>query len=68
MSSNGHALVNLFTVSTVYWDQKENTAHLGKYSTVEHRASFEMYSQVYNMEIKVHFSLGYFHQSTIMFG
>ena len=30
------ALVNLFTVSTVlYWDQKENTAHLGKYSTVE---------------------------------
>ena len=66
MSSIGHALVNLFTVSIVlYWDQKENTAHLGKYSTVEtntaqlkqiqHPASFEVCSQVYNMEIKVHF-------------
>ena len=36
MSGIGHALVNLFTVSTVlYWDQRENTAHLGLYSTVE---------------------------------
>ena len=36
MSGIGHALVNLFTVSTVlYWDQRENTAHFGKYSTVE---------------------------------
>ena len=33
-----------------------NTAHLGKYSTlgqIQHAAAF----QVYNMEIKVHFSL-----------
>ena len=36
MSSIGHALVNLFTVSTVlYWHQRENTAHLGKYKQIQ---------------------------------
>ena len=55
MSSIGHALVNLLPVSTVlYWDQRENTVQLKQ---IQHPASFEVYSQVYNMEIKVHFSL-----------
>ena len=55
MSGIGHASVNLFTVSTVlYWDQRENTAQLKQ---IQHTASFEVCSQVYNMEIKVHFSL-----------
>ena len=55
MSGIGHALVNLFTVSTVlYWDQRENTAQLKQ---IQHTASFKVCSQVYNMEIKAHFSL-----------
>ena len=63
MSGIGHALVNLFTVSTVlYWDQRENTAQLKQ---IQHPASFEVCSQVYNMEIKVHFSLDLFTRSTI---
>ena len=63
MSGIGHALVNLFTVLTVRCigiKGKIQHMHLGKYSTVETNtapASFEVCSQVYNMEIKVNFSL-----------
>ena len=59
----GHALINLFTVSTVlYWDQRENTAqhtwaNTAQLKLIQRPASFETCNQVYNMEIKVHFSL-----------